>query len=131
MFVLDNIDWTVKAHAMRSDNQNQSMHAVATSLVFDRVPQTDLTSADKPQQSLSKIDVMKLVPETDNDRACTKERYKDIIARMVCEFLPAFHHFKNTASNNSICKYDQAMKMQSIVVPFPVMMKDEKSMLNW
>ena len=80
VFVLDNIDWTVKAHAMRSDNQNQNMHAVATSLVFECVPQTDLTSADKPQQSLSKIDVMKLVTETDNDRACTKERYKGIIA---------------------------------------------------
>ncbi len=49
VFVLDNIDWTVKAkHDMRSDNQNQSVDAVATSLVFDRVPQTDLTSVDNP-----------------------------------------------------------------------------------
>ncbi len=86
---------------------------------------SDLTSAEKPQQFLSKIDVMKLVTETDNDRACTKERCKGIIAHMICEFLPAFHHFKNTASNNSICKYDQD-EMQSIVVPFPVMIKDEK-----
>ena len=38
VFVLDNIDWTVKVHEMRSDNQNKDENAVATSLVFDCVP---------------------------------------------------------------------------------------------
>ena len=40
VFVLDNIDWTVKVHDMRADNQNRSVHAVASSLVFDCVPQS-------------------------------------------------------------------------------------------
>jgi hypothetical protein len=51
-FVLDNIDWEVKVHEMRSDNQNQSVHAVATSLVFDRVSSSHLDDTD-PQQSLA------------------------------------------------------------------------------
>ena len=38
VFVLDNIDWEEKAHDVRSDNKNKSVHAVATSIVFDRVP---------------------------------------------------------------------------------------------
>lgn len=37
VFVLDNIDWDVRAHDMRSNKQNRSVHAVATSIVFDRV----------------------------------------------------------------------------------------------
>ena len=31
VFVIDNIDWTLKVHDMRSDRQNTSVHAVATS----------------------------------------------------------------------------------------------------
>ena len=32
VLVLDNIDWDVKVHDMRSDKQNTSVHAVATSI---------------------------------------------------------------------------------------------------
>lgn len=35
VYVLDNIDWMDKVHDMRSDAHNKSLHAVATSLVFD------------------------------------------------------------------------------------------------
>lgn len=125
VFVLDNIDWTVKVHDMRADNQNKSMHAVATSLVFDRVPSTQLL-ADQPKQSLSKTDIVKLVNETDSEMACTRERYKVILAHLICEFLPAFYHFKNFAPNSNICDYKEEMKLQSVVIPFPIMMKDEK-----
>ena len=38
VFVLDNIDWEEKAHDMRQNVQNRSVHAVATSIVFNRVP---------------------------------------------------------------------------------------------
>ena len=38
VYVLDNIDWEEKAHDMRQDAQNRSVHAVATSIVFNRVP---------------------------------------------------------------------------------------------
>lgn len=37
VLVLDNIDWEVRVHDMRSDNLNKSVHAVATSIVFDRL----------------------------------------------------------------------------------------------
>ena len=40
VLVLDNIDWDVRVHDMHSDNQNRSVHAVATSIVFNRVSQT-------------------------------------------------------------------------------------------
>ena len=37
VFVLVNIDWDVRALDLRSHKQNRSVHAVATSIVFDRV----------------------------------------------------------------------------------------------
>jgi hexokinase len=37
-YVLDNIDWEEQAHDMRTDAQNKSVHAVATSIVFSRIP---------------------------------------------------------------------------------------------
>ena len=37
-YVTDNIDWEEKVHDMRSSHQNRSVHAVATSMVFSRVP---------------------------------------------------------------------------------------------
>ena len=37
VLVLDNIVWDVKVHNMRSDQQNRSVHAVATRMVFDRI----------------------------------------------------------------------------------------------
>lgn len=40
--VLDNIDWEVRAHDMREEHQNVSEHAVANTLVFDRVPSDHL-----------------------------------------------------------------------------------------
>ena len=42
VYVLDNTHWKRKVHDMRSDAQNKSVHAVATSLAFDRIPSTDL-----------------------------------------------------------------------------------------
>jgi hypothetical protein len=41
-FVIDNIDWEEDVHEMRSDNQNESVHAVAISIVFDRVSSSHL-----------------------------------------------------------------------------------------
>ena len=40
--VLDNIDWDVKVHDIHSNKQNKSIHAVATSIVFDHVTSSHL-----------------------------------------------------------------------------------------
>ncbi len=82
VFVLDNIDWTVKGHEhdMTAYKQNQIVHAAMPVLFLIVFPKQISLIADKPQQSLSKIDIIKLLTETDNDKTGTKERYKGIIA---------------------------------------------------
>ena len=74
VFVLDNIDWTVKVHEMRSDNQNKDVHAVATSLVFDRVPSVPSTTYFNVPGSLDTLDVKTIVTPNREEITCTRER---------------------------------------------------------
>ena len=70
-FVLDNIDWEEKAHDMRKDNQNTSVHAVATSIVFNRIPNGELPDSE-PQQDLRKCNVNQLVKVTASEMDCIR-----------------------------------------------------------
>ena len=69
---------------MRSDNQNQSVHAVATSLVFDRVHSNHLPG-DEPQQLLATCDVTKLVELSDTDLETQRQEYVLITGQILCD----------------------------------------------
>ena len=125
IYVLDNIDWTVKVHDVRSDKQNISVHAVATSLVFNRIPSKHF-AGHTSQQSLATVNVRTLVTPSEEEMVCTRERYKILLANTLCEFLQTFHHFKDLVPGHTACLYAEEMKSQSVVIPFPVLMKDEK-----
>lgn len=60
VYAVDNIDWEEKVHDMRSSHQNRSVHAVATSMVFSRVPSDHLPD-DGPQHNVKTFDFKKLV----------------------------------------------------------------------
>ena len=59
---------------MRSEHQNRDVHAVATSLVFDCVPKKEF-SGNASQQSLANVNVRDIITPTDEEMACTRERY--------------------------------------------------------
>ena len=42
------------------------------------------------------------------------------------EFLPAFDFLKDVVPDHTICEYHQEMNTKSVVVPLPVLLKDEK-----
>ena len=124
VYVMDNIDWTIKVHEMRSENQNRDVHAVATSLVFDRVPNKQFTS-NAPQQSLGDVDIRKVVAPTAEEMLCTRKRYKILVGNVICEYLQAFKDFKDLVDSTSSL-YPVEMGSPSVIIPYPVMMKDEK-----
>jgi hypothetical protein len=124
VYVMDNIDWTIKVHEMRSDNQNKDVHAVATSLVFDRVPKKQFSN-DAPQQSLANVNVREIVTPTAEEMACTRGRYKVLLGNIICESLQAFKSFKDLVGSTS-SRYPDEMRSPSVIVPYPVLMKDEK-----
>lgn len=123
-FVLDNIDWEERVHEMRSDNQNKSVHAVATSLVFDRVSSSHLDD-EEPQQSLAETDIVNLVELEETELVDQFNSYKKIAAEILYEQIPAFSFLKNCNIDLS-SEYEAEMKSKSVVVPFPVLLKDEK-----
>ena len=122
--VLDNIDWTVNVHDMLSDNQNTSVHAVAATMVFNRVSSDHLPD-EHPQGSLATCDIVKLVGLTDDELNVIRQHYMNLLAQVILEFLPAFSFLKDVIPIVP-SKYEKEMCQKSLVVPLPVLMKDEK-----
>ena len=125
-FVMDNIDWEEKVHEMRSVNENKTIHAVATSVVFDRVSSSHLED-DEPQQSLFDTNIVELVELGEDDLMEQRQMYKMITAKILCKHLPAFGFLKDLVGSIGLSsKYKAEIKVKSTVVPFPVLLKDEK-----
>ena len=55
-----------------------------------------------------------------------RERYKIFSGRIVCESFPAFNFLIDVLPAHTACQYSAEMRTQSVVVPLPVLMKDEK-----
>ena len=125
VYVLDNIDWEEKAHDMRQDVQNRSVHAVATSIVFNRVPENDLPDSG-PQKNLHHCNVDDLVTVNDEDINGIRARYRIIIAKLLFEHFSAFEMFKPHTPLVTECEYAKEMSTRSEVITMPVVMKDEK-----
>ena len=125
VYVLDNIDWEEKAHDVRKDVQNKSVHAVATSIVFSRVAQGELPDSG-PQQDLKKCDVVQLVKLSYEEMESIRNRYRILIAKLLFEHFPAFAMFKPYVPQTTDCHHAKEMSSKSVVVTMPVLMKDEK-----
>ena len=82
VFVLNNIDWDVKAHDVRSKKQNQSVHAVATSIVFDRVSSGHLPDEGQ-QKNLATCNLSELINVKLEETRVTRERYKFFVGKIL------------------------------------------------
>ena len=125
VYVLDNIDWEEKVHDMREDVQNKSVHAVATSIVFNRV--TDACLPDLgPRKDLRKYDVNEVVCLSKADIKSIRSRYHTLVAQLLFEHFPAFAMFKHCVPDATDCQHAKEMSIKSEVVIMPIIMKDEK-----
>ena len=128
VFVLDNIDWEEKAHDVRSDNQNKSVHAVATSIVFDRIPRAGIENLpdDGPQRDLKTCNVRNVVSVSDAEMEVIRKRYRILLARLLFEHLPEFRVFEAHIPSVTYCKYSEQTCLKSEVITMPILLKDEK-----
>ena len=74
---------------MRKDNQNKSVHAVATTIVFNRIADV------APQQNLRKCNVHQLVKVNVSQMECIRKRYRIILQNLLFEHFPFFSSFQN------------------------------------
>lgn len=109
---------------MRSDKQNKSVHAVATSTVFDRIASHYLHNELK--KCLSGCNMKDLLKLSDEEQICTRERYKIFLGKTLCQLFPAFQFLSGVVPVRTPYQYQAEMSTVSEVVPLPVLMKDEK-----
>ena len=95
------------------------------SIVFDRVASTHLPN-NGPKRRLADCNLMHLLSLTEEEVQCTQERYKIFIARLLCKCFPSFDFVQDVLPAHTACQYPREMSSQSVVVPLPVLMKDEK-----
>ena len=125
VYVLDNIDWEEKAHDMRENVQNRSVHAMATSIVFSRVSNEGLPDSG-PQKDLKGCNVHQLVDINQLELDAIRSRYRILVAKLLFEHFPAFAVFKQYIPNSTDCSHTKKMSIKSEVVTMPILMKDEK-----
>ena len=125
VYVLDNIDWEEKAHDMRQEVQNRSVHAVATSIVFNRVSDKGLPDSD-PQQDLQDCNVHQLVNINPLELEAIRSRYRILVAKLIFEHFTCFAMFKPYVSESTVCSLAEEMARKSEVITMPIVKKDEK-----
>ena len=94
VYVLDNIDWEEKAHDVRTDSQNKSVHAVASSVVFCHIPSSDLPD-DGPQKDLKTCHVREVVKLSQAEKNSITYRYRILLARFYLNTSQNFAYFSH------------------------------------
>ena len=125
VYVLDNIDWEEKAHDMRENVQNRSVHAMATSIVFSRMSSEGLPDSG-PQKDLKGCNVHQLVDINPLELDAIRSRYRILVAKLLFEHFPDFALFKQYIPKTTDSSHINKMSLKSEVVTMPILMKDEK-----
>ena len=127
VYVVDNIDWEERVHDMREHHQNKSVHAVATSMVFSRIPSNHLPD-DGPQMDVKTCNFREIVRITDEEMQSIRSRYRMFVARILIEKFPKFLNLKLCISKELTLDHEHsaATAQKSEIMTLPVLMKDEK-----
>ena len=113
VYVLDNIDWEEKVQDMGKDSQNKSVHAVATSIVFSRVPAGNLPDSG-PQQDLKNCNVRELVDIWMKPNDAIRNHYRILLAKILFEHFPAFAKFKPYMPKDTECQHHEEMSKKYV-----------------
>lgn len=122
--VLDNIDWEIRAHDLREEHQNVSEHAVASTLVFDRVSSDHLPD-NSPQKNIKTTDPGFFLL-SDDELSQIAYRYRVYAGRIIVKEIPQLSFLADLLPKHIPHQYSEEMKEKSEIITMPVLMKDEK-----
>ena len=120
----DNWDMKIRPHDMLSTHQNIDLHYFASNLIVERVPcnnlskmspQKDINSLSNSTFLLDEVEAVKL-----------REDLKVLVGRVLVAHIPQLSFLKRIIPEHIPHKYQREMMQKSIIVPLPMMMKDEK-----
>ncbi len=121
----DNWDFRIMAHDMTEKHQNQDMHYFASNLIFDRVPVPDNLSLT-PKHDITRLNNSAFLLSADENKKLLED-YKVIVSRILVQYLPVFSIFSSIVPTHIEHAYKNEMSKKSLVVPLPILMKDEKN----
>lgn len=91
--VIDNTDWEEKAHDMRRSHHNKSVHAVVTSIVFDRISTFSLPG-NAPQADIKTCNFREIVALTRKEINSMRSRCMAFVHQILFQKFPEFQVFK-------------------------------------
>ena len=86
---------------MRKDVQNRSVHAVATSIVFNRIPNKELADSG-PQQDLKKCNMSDVLTVNNVELETIRSRYRVIAERILFEHFTECTHAKDMSAKSEL-----------------------------
>ena len=126
VYVVDNIDWEEKVRDMRAYYQNKSVHACATSMVFNRVS-SDHLPVNGPQKDIATCNFQEIVSVSDEEMGTIRSRYKVFIARILVQKFTELLGIKPYIPEDLVLhENSEKTALKSEIIILPVLMKDEK-----
>ncbi|CAB3993287.1 Hypothetical predicted protein [Paramuricea clavata] len=120
----DNWDVKIHAHDMLSTNQNTDLHYFASNLIVERVPSENRSNVS-PQLKISSPHNTAFLLDN-NEANKLRDDIKVLLGRVLLQKIPHLSFLKHVIPNHAHL-YKKEMSKKSIIVPLPMMMKDEKT----
>lgn len=120
----DNWDFQIRAHDMRTTNQNKDLHYFASNLIVERVPCEGL-SQESPQRDISKVP-NSLFLLNDNETRKLREDFKVLVGRVLVKHIESLSFLKSIIPEHITSKYPNEMAQKSTIVPLAIQFKEEK-----
>ena len=111
--VADNIDLGVHARIQSESNKNRSIHWTQQFAILNKV--SEFYSTTVPQISPKKLSLATILPGPDIQQNLTY-RWAVLVSRIICKYLPSFHHLQKAVVWHIPHKYSSEMNTKSQLV---------------
>ncbi|CAB3983667.1 Hypothetical predicted protein [Paramuricea clavata] len=119
-------NWDMKIHAqdMLSTNRNTDLQYFVSNLIIERVPSENLSNVS-PQLNISSLHNTAFLIDS-NKANKLRDDIKVVVGRALLQKIPDLSFLRHVIPNHIAHPYKTEMSKKSIIVPLPMMMKDEK-----
>ena len=120
----ENWDMKIHVHDMLSTNQNTDLHYFASNLIVERVTSENLSNVSQQLKISSLHNTAFLLDSNETNKL--RDDIKVLVGRVLLQKIPHLSFLKHVIPNHIAHPYKKEMSKKSIIVPLPMMMKDEK-----
>lgn len=121
----DNWDIRINAHDMRSTHQNVDLHYFASNLIVERIPINPQLSTVSPRRDIKTVpNAVFLLSDVETTKL--REDFKVLVGRVIIANIKELSFLKSVIPPHIPHRFQKEMAQESIIVPLPLQLKDEK-----